>query len=397
MSSRETRTPRDAVGQALRDPEHAPLGAALDTDLPEGSVPEIWHRIDARLSFAERARPWRITGALLAAAALVLVVVGGFWMRRAPAPTALALENGVSPTTLNATAQAGSFVFADGSRIEVAPQTELRVVKNDARTLVTALGRGRTTFDVRPGGPRRWLIEAGPATVEVVGTRFTVHRTDGSVRVEVERGIVLVRGEAVAGGRVRLTAGQSVVVTKPAAPAATPAATSGAASALPATPPPAPSVAVAPSLTAAPVALSALPAVAASPAPAKPAASAAPDAVDRALAAADAARRRGDRVEAAQAFEVALDAARPSDKRRGLAALSLARLVLRSDPARAARVLRDAFAAMPVDLVEDALARRVEAEGRAGRREEAARLAAEYERRFPEGQRSSEVKRWSAQ
>jgi hypothetical protein len=123
----------------------------------------------------------------------------------------------------------------------------------------------------------------------------------------------------------------------------------------------------------------------------------APDAVDQALAAADAARRRGDRAEAAQALEAALTAARPSDKRRGLAALTLARLVLRNDPARAARVLRDAFGAMPADLVEDALARRVEAEGRSGRRDEAARLADEYERRFPAGQRASEVKRWSGE
>jgi hypothetical protein len=148
---------------------------------------------------------------------------------------------------------------------------------------------------------------------------------------------------------------------------------------------------------AAPVALSALPSVPAASASAKMPAQETPDAVDRALADADAARRHGDGIAAVRALETALTAARPNDKRRGLAALILARFVLRSEPARAAQVLRDAFSAMPADLVEDALARRVEAEGRAGRREEAARLADDYARRFPAGQRASEVKRWSSE
>ena len=91
----------------------------------------------------------------------------------------------------------------------------------------------------------------------------------------------------------------------------------------------------------------------------------------------------------------AADAASSADKRRGLAALSLARLILTTEPRRAASVLRESFGAMPAGLVEDALARRVEAEGRAGNFAEARRLAAEYERRFPSGQRLREVTRWS--
>ncbi len=392
MSSRHTAP--GVVARALREPERAPLATVLDTELPEASVPEIWHRIDARLSFKEGVRARRAPILWLVAASFLLLLLTRSWLHRAPVAAGLALEGGAAPTVLRADTLAGTFAFTDGSHLEVAPRTELRVVKNDAHTLVTALARGRTTFDVRPGGPRRWLVEAGPAVVEVVGTRFTVGRDDGTVRVEVERGIVLVRSETLAGGSVRLTAGQSVLVTKnavstPRAPApsiAEPVARSN-------TAPPAAS-------NAAPIALSALPALPAtspSPAEANAAVRDVPDAVDRALATADAARRRGDSTEAAQALEGALTAARPNDKRRGLAALSLARLVVRNDPARAARVLRDAFGAMPADLLEDALARRVEAEGRSGRRDEAARLAEEYTRRFPAGQRSSEVKRWSGE
>ena len=407
MSSRETRTPSAAVERALHEPEGSPLGAVLDTELPEASVPEIWHRIDARLTLVEGAHSRGRSVVWFAAATLLLVVCAGFWLLRPPAAAGLALESGVMPAALNAVVRTDTFAFADGSRIEVAPQTELRVVRNDAHTLVTALERGRTTFDVRPGGPRRWLVEAGAASVEVVGTRFTVRRDDVAVHVEVERGVVLVRSAALAGGSVSLTAGQSVLVTKPAVTASAapmPAVSAPlpvpsvplAASAPFAAPPttPAPASSASPAL---PIALSALPSLPPSAGETKAAPRDTVDAVDRALAAADAARQRGDRIEAAEALEVALAAARPNDKRRGLAALSLARLVLRGDPARAARVLHDAFAAMPADLVEDALARRVEAEGRSGRRDEAARLAAEYGRRFPLGQRASEVKRWSSE
>jgi hypothetical protein len=208
----------------------------------------------------------------------------------------------------------------------------------------------------------------------VVGTRFVVRRDDGSIHVEVERGIVLVRSERLPGGSVRLTAGQDVLVTE-SARASTALGAPSIASAAPA------------------VALSALPVT---PASNPSAATQGPDAVDRELATADSARRRGDRPAAVQALEAALAAAGPNDQRRGLVALSLARLVLTTDPRTAAEVLRDSFHAMPAGLLEDALARRVEAEGRAGNFVEASRLATQYERSYPSGRRLSEVRRWSA-
>jgi hypothetical protein len=96
------------------------------------------------------------------------------------------------------------------------------------------------------------------------------------------------------------------------------------------------------------------------------------DEVERALSAADAARRSGDRAAAVRHFEAAIAATAPSDPRRGMAALSLARLLLATDPGKAAAVLNGSFAAVPRALQEDAWARRVEAEGRAGHLVEAA-------------------------
>jgi hypothetical protein len=72
----------------------------------------------------------------------------------------------------------------------------------------------------------------------------------------------------------------------------------------------------------------------------------------------------------------------------------LARLTSEEDPARAALALEASMNSMPRDLAEDALAREVDALGRAGRREDAARLAAQYLQRFPAGQRVKDVRRW---
>jgi transmembrane sensor len=402
-----------AVERALGHPEQAPLVSVLDAELEEAAVPELWHRIDARLARPRVQRQRAALGVMLAAAAvLALFLFGARWLNHAGGERALALAGGRAPAVLSAAEHDGAFDFDDGSRIDVAPFTDLHVVLNDARTFVTALERGRSTFDVRPGGPRRWVIEAGTATVEVIGTRFSVRHEDTSVRVDVERGIVLVRSATLAGGSVRLTAGQSVVVTAPlpasSAPPAVAAASAAASSARPPpsaaelassapelTPPPAPASHAAPTALETRLPSSHVAETRATPSTARLAADSEPDAVERALSAADAARRRGDRLEAERALEEALAAASSADKRRGLAALSLARLILTTEPRRAASVLRESFGAMPAGLVEDALARRVEAEGRAGNFAEARRLAAEYERRFPSGQRLREVTRWS--
>jgi transmembrane sensor len=396
----------DAVKRALGDPDRSPLATVLESELEEASVPELWHRIDARLALPRSTRTRKALGvALVAAAALVLFLLGGRWLGRADIAGALTLDDGGTPTVLAAVENRAAFAFTDGSRVEVAPYTELHVVQNDARTFVTALERGRSTFDVRPGGPRHWVIEAGTASVEVVGTRFEVRREEASVRVDVERGVVLVRSATLASGSVRLTAGQSVVVAGPAPPKSAVSAPAGASAApaleasASATPSAEGSAAPTPAVESAPsptrLETPPTPEARAVPPASRPESDAPADAVDRALLAADAARRAGDRLEAERQLEAALAAASSADKRRGLAALSLARLILTTDPKRAASVLRASFGAIPAGLVEDALARRVEAEGRAGNFAEARRLATEYRQRFPDGQRSREVTRWS--
>lgn len=365
-----------SVERALAEPERAPLAALLDDACDEPRLLRMWHGVEGR---QRRAPVARVFWPLAASLALALVCVGWLWLDRPAAGGPLLLQSGGSPSVLTASADGAALALADGSRVILNSGSRIEVLRNDARSFVTVLRRGEGTFDVRPGGPRRWVIEAGLASVEVLGTRFRVVRGAHVVRVEVERGVVSVRGEGVPGGIVRLAAGASTEVRDGEAE------TAAAAAAASSAPVAAALAVVAPP----PSAVAAL-----APAPSRASVPSGPDLVDAHLVAADRARRDGRRQEAIRELEQVLEQASPRDPRRGLAALSLARLTSEEDPARAALALEASMNSMPRDLAEDALAREVDALGRAGRREDAARLAAQYLQRFPAGQRVKDVRRW---
>lgn len=367
------RSPRH-LRRALSDPSADPIGAVLDDDLDEGRVKAMWQRIDHV--------PRRSPGVwLLAAAALVILVLASLAAFRDRESGRLALISGATPGVLGADSAPATPRFDDGSLVSLTQGSRLEVLRNDGRSFVTALRRGAATFDVKPGGSRHWIIEAGELSVEVVGTRFRVERHSESTTVSVEHGVVLVRGERVPGGSVRLTAGKSFELRSPVAVASSSSAP--AVAALASSDPPLATHASADARADA----SARP---------DPIVADARDDVERSLQAADAARSRHDQAAAAAHFEAAWLKAAPGDPRRGLAALSLARSVIAANPAKAARLLRSSLADMPQTLLEDALARLVEAEGRSGNSAGAAHAAADYLRQFPTGRRAEEVRRWSS-
>lgn len=365
----------------------------LRDDLEESQVKEMWQRID----HAPRRprRPWLV--ACVAAAAVLLLTFGVLRSFREPETRQLALLSGAAPGVLSADAGPVEARFDDGSAVSLAASTRLEVLRNDTRSFVTALRRGGATFDVKPGGPRHWIIEAGELSVEVVGTRFRVERQGELTRVSVEHGIVVVRGERVPSGSVRLTAGTSFelpvsgagagagasAIASGSAAVAADDSNSASAEAAPTVPNVAPSASGVPHATAA--------------APSSVSSGAEPprDEVERALLAADSARRQGDNAAAIGYFDAAWKKAGAGDARRGLAALSLARLLMGGQPAKAAQILRSSLSDMPQALLEDASVRLVEAESRSGNPEAAARAADEYSRRFPAGRRAEEVRRWS--
>jgi len=378
-----------------------PVGRSLRQDADDATLDRVWKGVQRRR--AERARrPSRARwiGALAAAAALVLVVLA--WRARpslvAGHRGALALAGGGEVGSLVALeAQGRDVALSDGSRILLAPGAAIEPLDNGPVAFSALVVRGRATFDVQPGGPRRWVLECGLATVEVVGTRFTVDRTAHGVRVSVERGIVLVRGERVRDRVQRLTAGQSVEIDDGTMPPDRPTV-------------PAPPLPVrAPSASAAPSAPPSRPAwrgleqsgdhaaAYAELGPAGIASAAKGASVEDLLSLADVARLSGHPGDAVVPLTRVL-AEHAEDPRAPLAAFTLGRLQLDAlgHPALAADAFARALAlGLPQSLQEDAHARLVEARARAGDSAGAAAAGQEYERRFPTGKRLAEVHGWT--
>ncbi|MCC6527809.1 MAG: FecR domain-containing protein [Polyangiaceae bacterium] len=143
-------------------------------------------------------------GALAAAAALALAVVVLYkaWPARPlrySVAGATEAEGGyvraVEPATV---------AFSDGSRAELRRGTALRVLALEVEGAQLLVEGGHADFEVvhAPGRVARWSVVAGPFTVAVTGTRFSVD-WDGSAQrlvVAVQEGAVVVRGPLVEDG-----------------------------------------------------------------------------------------------------------------------------------------------------------------------------------------------------
>jgi transmembrane sensor len=122
------------------------------------------------------------------------------------------LEDGKPPIAAEAVAEPRVLVLSDRSRIELAAGARIVPLINSDSRFDLELERGRTRFEVTPGGPRAWTIDCGWVQVHVVGTAFVIERTADHVHVEVERGRVRVEGEAVPSGSRTLDRGESITV-----------------------------------------------------------------------------------------------------------------------------------------------------------------------------------------
>lgn len=106
----------------------------------------------------------------------------------------------------------------DGSRLHLAPRSALTMQTVEPQETRLALSAGGVTCDVIKNENREFLVTAGPVSVRVVGTKFSVQRSQHSrgesISVTVERGVVEVTGPD--GVQKRLAQGEtwSVLVTR---------------------------------------------------------------------------------------------------------------------------------------------------------------------------------------
>lgn len=172
--------------------EAAPM--AVDTQA-------AWQKVEPRLVADTRRRPWLRRGRWLAAAALVLLVVG-------LAVLAYNRFGGATATLYaNATEADMALRLPDGSQVVLAPASKIEYgVHGDGHRREVAL-TGKAAFDVSHNGAD-FVVTAGDVRVEVLGTAFTVDATvPDSTGVSVSHGrvqvstatsaVVLTRGEQV--------------------------------------------------------------------------------------------------------------------------------------------------------------------------------------------------------
>jgi hypothetical protein len=98
--------------------------------------------------------------------------------------------------------------FADRSHVSLAPGAATHLVEADPHRVQLALDHGRLDVTVEPDTTRAWLVVAGPYTVAVTGTEFSVDWQPPTLTVAVTRGRVHVHGGTLTDTGRRLSAGE---------------------------------------------------------------------------------------------------------------------------------------------------------------------------------------------
>jgi hypothetical protein len=195
------------------DPELAGLAQLLCDDAQASVPPEVdlrgrmalQRRLRAEAERVPRARPFYLFGGAVAVAALVALFV----LRLRPLSYEVRGARGDGPYIGAPAATPVTVTFADGSSIEGAPGSRLRVDQTRAAGARVLVERGRATVHVAHRTGSAWNFVAGPFDVHVTGTRFDLSWDPSGEAVELRlyEGSVEVRGP-LAEAPIAVRAGQ---------------------------------------------------------------------------------------------------------------------------------------------------------------------------------------------
>jgi TolA-binding protein len=360
----------------MTTPRHK-LADYVRPQLPEARIDRQWAAIEAAgLPGPIAPRTPRLALAAFALTAVLAAGVVAVFLRAPRALPAGALLE--SPQAAPVAVQ-----LEDGSRVELSPKSQLRLLENRAQGVELELRTGSARFAVTHDRARRFAIQAGPAEVRVIGTRFALSRTARAgvtrVRLDVTEGVVEVRRHDLPGAEPqRIRAGESWSAQIP--------------DGVPLAPNPNPSAELPPDDEPAAEAEPELIEPERAPPPARTAGArrTAPQPEESAselFQRANLARRAGQMREAAEGY-AALLAHHPDDPRAGLSAFELGRIRMDAleDAAGAITALEQSLrGSASASFHEDALARIVVASDALGRSEACRAARARYLERYPNG------------
>lgn len=183
--------------------EQTPLSTFVEPEITDARIARQWAAMEGRgLPGAARGRG---VLALSFAASLGAALILFAWLAGPRTVTSGAsMESAGEPISVH---------LRDGSSVELAAQTRMRMLRDQADAVEVELSTGRATFDVAHVPGRTFSVLLGSAKVRVVGTRFEVVRAERSegalLQVSVSRGVVEVQRSDQPGDVRRLTAGET--------------------------------------------------------------------------------------------------------------------------------------------------------------------------------------------
>lgn len=167
--------------------------AALST-IDRAIAPEPAGVVEEPAAPAWRSRRWVLAGAgSIAAAAAVTAVIG--------------LRTMSADHVATGPGEIRRMPLADGSIAAIDAESELRIaLAKDARRI--DLARGQVWFQVAKDRQRPFIVDAGIAKVQAVGTAFSVTRMGDDVRIAVTEGRVAIWASNASGAVSILEAGE---------------------------------------------------------------------------------------------------------------------------------------------------------------------------------------------
>jgi transmembrane sensor len=169
----------------------------MSTTVDAARIEAQWERISRRLP-TQRVGARRygfLTSPRMGMAVVTLCALGILWWNRPPrASVKQGVDSGWAGSLVASDDAPITFKLAEGTNIDVDPNSQLELLRNGDDVVAMALARGAARFDVakRPG--RRFSVQAGAIEVVVTGTQFYLSRratAEGDrMHVSVQEGTV---------------------------------------------------------------------------------------------------------------------------------------------------------------------------------------------------------------